>query len=171
MTTPTLTLDTTPPLQLLPTTTILPRQWKPRAVADFVGRARQVAAIVDTIVAQARAAGNAPIRILFNGPPGTGKSSLAEFVIQQLGCLNKWSTTKFNGIQMKIETMEEMAASLSGTSLFSEWRALWWDEVDNMSRAAQVRALTFLDDLPPATAVIATTERFRGALPDPLPSV
>ena len=102
------------------------------------------------------ATGHSPLKYLLNGRPGLGKSALAAFLQHLLGC-HQWNTTKLNGTQCKIETVEEIHRQLSGSNLFGDWRLLWIDEADAIPPVAQVRFLTLLDDLPSGVAIVCTS--------------
>lgn len=135
---------------------LLPSTYRPLQPDQFIGGARIAALQLERAVTHAQRHGKVPLKFLCNGEPGTGKSALALFFQHRLGC-NKWSTTKYNGTQIKIEVVEELARELATTSLFSEWRLLWIDEADKIPTIAQVRLLTLLDDLPPGVAVFCTS--------------
>jgi replication-associated recombination protein RarA len=136
----------------------------PKSPLDFIGAnankngwgARAVALHIERIVKQSKAAGNTPIKLLINGQPGIGKTALALYLQSLLGC-DKWSTTKLNGTQLKIDLLEELARNLHYTSLFSAYRLLHIDEADEIPRVAQVRFLSLLDDLPDGVAVVCTS--------------
>jgi replication-associated recombination protein RarA len=131
---------------------------------DFVGSeadskgsgARAIATHLDRIVKQAKAANNSAIKLLFNGPPGVGKTALALYLQHLLGC-NRWSVNKYNGTQLKIELLEEMAAGLHFRSLYGDWRIFHIDEADVIPKVAQIRFLSLLDDLPAGVAVVCTS--------------
>ena len=137
----------------------------PRTLDDFIGRqmierqsgetwigARLIAELLAQGVQLANANQRSPLKYLFNGRPGLGKSALVAWLQQLLGC-NKWNTIKLNGTQCKVETIEEIARQLACTCLFGNWRMLWIDEADAIPPVAQVRFLTLLDDLPRGIAV------------------
>jgi replication-associated recombination protein RarA len=136
----------------------------PKSANDFIGAgatqhgsgAKAVALHIERIVHQAKAADNTPIRILMNGNPGLGKTALALYLQNLLGC-DKWSTTKLNGTQLKIELIEEIAKSLHYRGLFGDYRCVHIDEADEVPRVAQVRFLSLLDDLPDGVAVVCTS--------------
>jgi len=141
----------------------------PQSADDFIGNniierqsgtltgARQIALHLEKIVRLARKNGNAPIKLLFNGVPGVGKSELAKYVQFLTGCHPKWGTTKKNGTQMKIELIEDIAQQLWYKNLFGEYRMLWIDEADEIPRVAQIRFLTLLDDLQSGVVVVCTS--------------
>ena len=136
----------------------------PTSALDFVGAgvtasgsaSRAVALHLERIVHQSRASGNSAIKILLNGPPGVGKTALALYLQRLIGA-DKWSTTKHNGTELKIELMEDIARSLHFRGLFGDYRLLHFDEVDMMSRVAQTHFLSTLDDLNDGVAVVCTS--------------
>lgn len=129
----------------------------PRSVADFIGTdstktgigARLAAEEITRAVTLAKQCGHAPLKFLFNGAPGVGKSALVRYLQHLVGC-DRFSTTKKNGTQIKIELVEELAGKLGLTSLFGDYQMLWIDEAEPgaMSNTAQIRLLSLLDDLP-----------------------
>ncbi len=136
----------------------------PKTLDAFVGEhstdkgagARATAAQIERAFALATAAGRQPQKLLFPGDPGVGKSLMVKFIQHLTGC-NKWSTSKFNGTQCKIETVEQIAHELAMTNLFGDWRMVWIDEADAIPTVAQVRFLTLLDDLPKGAIVCCTS--------------
>jgi DNA polymerase III delta prime subunit len=124
---------------------------------DFIGDAAKVALELERVVRDACECGNAPIKVMFNGEPGIGKSALAKYLLKLLGCDPKWSTKKYNGTQVKIETVEEIANDLHYRDMFGNYRLIWIEEADVIPAMAQVRFLTLLDDLPNGCAVVCTS--------------
>ena len=135
----------------------LPSLYVPQSPEDFIGDAAKYARLLNRVVTDAKAAGNAPIKVLFNGEPGIGKSALARYFIQLLGANPKWSVTKLNGTQVKIEKVEEIAQALWYREMFGSYRVVWIEEADAIPTVAQVRLLTMVDDLPSGCAVICTS--------------
>lgn len=144
-------------------------QFTPKSSNDFIGEniiqrasgtdrtgAARVARSVERGVTLADKNGQSPLKYLFNGPPGVGKSSLVQYLQYLTGC-NKWNTTKLNGTECKIDKIEEIARALNYANLFGDWRMLWIDEADEIPRLAQVRFLTMLDDLPLGVIVACTS--------------
>ena len=140
----------------------------PQSADDFIGNniierqsgtltgARQVALHLEKLVRLAKKNDNTPIKLLFNGEPGRGKSELVKY-LQFLVGANKWSTTKLNGTSLKVDYVEDIARQLAYTNLFGEYRLLWIDEADAIPPVAQIRFLTLLDDLPHSCAVVCTS--------------
>jgi replication-associated recombination protein RarA len=141
----------------------------PRTLDDFIGRhmierqngdtwigARLIAELLAQGVQLSNLNRRSPLKYLFNGRPGLGKSALVAYLQHLLGC-NKWTTIKLNGTECKVEMIHEIVPQLGGTSLFGDWRLLWIDEADAIPPVAQVRFLTLLDDLPRGVAVACTS--------------
>lgn len=134
---------------------MLPSQYQPTAPDHFIGPARKHAEMLARLITAAQGSGM-PLKLLFNGQPGVGKSTLAAYVSSLLQ-VHKWSATKLNGTQVKIDTVEDLARSLQFTDMFGSYRMVVIEEADKIPSIAQVRLLTLLDDLPPKTAVACTS--------------
>jgi replication-associated recombination protein RarA len=126
-----------------------------RQSGDRTG-ARLVAGQIQKAVNLANQHGRTPLKFLFNGNPGVGKSALVQFLQTLIKC-DKWGTTKLNGTECTKEKIEEVARHLQYRNLFGDWRMLWIDEADEIPRVAQVRVLTLLDDLPQGVVVACTS--------------
>lgn len=136
---------------------IRPAEYEPLSPEQFIGDAATVARKLQTMASRAIANNAAPLKLLINGEPGIGKSALVKFVINLLQTEPKWSVRKYNGTQVKIEIVEELASTLHYRDMYSLYRVIWIDEADKIPSAAQVRFLTLLDDLPNGNAVICTS--------------
>jgi len=134
---------------------MLPSTYRPHKIEDFVGPARAKAEFITRLVTLAQDTGD-PIRLLILGKPGIGKSALAEFFVRTTGA-SQWSVSKFNGTSFRIDDVERLAGDLHLTDMFGGYRVVRIEEVDKVPTVAQVRMLTLLDDLPPRTAVVATS--------------
>src|SRR6266536_2952420 len=134
---------------------MLPSSFKPKSADEFIGCARQVASRLEALLAASIGDG-APLKILLLGQPGIGKSVLGDHLMRLLRC-DRWHTTVLNGTQVKIEVVEELARALHYKELFGTYRLIRIEEVDKVPVVAQVRLLTLLDDLPPYSAVLCTS--------------
>jgi replication-associated recombination protein RarA len=133
----------------------LPSLWKPKSLADFVGDTARCGAKLQKLLALARPE-RASLKFLLLGKPGIGKTELGNWFERQLG-LSKWSIASFNGKQVGIEVVEDLARSLAYTNPYDDYRLIRFEEVDRISVDAQVRMLTLLDNLPPGVVVFATS--------------
>ncbi|HEX3800206.1 MAG TPA: ATP-binding protein [Verrucomicrobiae bacterium] len=138
---------------------MLPTRYIPKSPADFIGDAKTVSLQLGRVATDAKAHANAPIKVLFNGEPGIGKSAVSRYLITLLGAnpSDKWSYKKYNGTQIKLETVEEIARDLHYCDIYGAYRIIWIEEADMIPAVAQVRFLTLLDDLPDGAAVICTS--------------
>jgi Holliday junction DNA helicase RuvB len=152
----------------------LERSLRPRTLADFVGQDR-VKEQLQIALEAARARGEALDHVLLAGPPGLGKTSLAQIVRNELGV----GIRQVAGPGLERKDIAAILTSLEPRDV------LFVDEIHRMSRAAEeilypaledfrldivvgqgpaARTLTL--DLPPFTLVGATTRT--GLLTTPL---
>ena len=129
----------------------IPSKFIPASATDFVGQgdfgAATAAQSLQALVEQSRANQCASLAILLNGRPGIGKSALARWLLYDvLGC-SKFSITRLNGTQVNMDRVEAIADGLPYRDLYADYKAIWFEECDKMTNAAQVRMLTILDDL------------------------
>ncbi len=152
----------------------LERSLRPRTLDDFVGQTR-VKEQLQIALEAARARGEALDHVLLAGPPGLGKTSLAQIVRNELGV----GIRQIAGPGLERKDIAAILTSLEPRDV------LFIDEIHRMSRAAEeilypaledfrldivvgqgpaARTLTL--DLPPFTLVGATTRT--GLLTTPL---
>jgi Holliday junction DNA helicase RuvB len=150
------------------------RSLRPRTLDDFVGQAR-VKEQLEIALEAARARGEALDHVLLAGPPGLGKTSLAQVVRNELGV----GIRQIAGPGLERKDIAAILTSLEPRDV------LFIDEIHRMSRAAEeilypaledfrldivvgqgpaARTLTL--DLPPFTLIGATTRT--GLLTTPL---
>ena len=152
----------------------LERSLRPRSLDDFVGQER-VKEQLSIALAAARARGEALDHVLLAGPPGLGKTSLAQIVRNELGV----GIRQVAGPNLERKDIAAILTSLEARDV------LFIDEIHRMSRAAEeilypaledfrldivmgqgTAARTLTLDLPPFTLVGATTRT--GLLTTPL---
>ena len=152
----------------------LERSLRPRTLDDFIGQAR-VKEQLEIALEAARARGEALDHVLLAGPPGLGKTSLAQVIRNELGV----GIRQIAGPGLERKDIAAILTSLEPRDV------LFIDEIHRMSRAAEeilypaledfrldivvgqgpaARTLTL--DLPPFTLVGATTRT--GLLTTPL---
>ena len=160
------------PLKMLPNPapcpTTPPLAWRPTGPDDLCGPAATVANRLVTKARNLRANPAVPVKILLYGPPGVGKTSIADMVATELsGC--PLAVEEFNGRLVTVDVVKHWMAGLGTLSLFGVYSVRIINEMDRCTREAQDLLLSYLDRLPPGRAVIGTsnlqldllTERFQ----------
>ena len=130
----------------------------PTDAADFIGPARDAAERLQLMVAHALANGCPPLKLFYGGPSGTGKTALCYYA-QHLLRVSRFAAHEFSGTDMTLDRVRELQASLglAHTELYGLYRLYCVHEADRIPDAAQVKLLTVLDNLPPRTAFLCTT--------------
>jgi len=134
---------------------MLPSTYRPKVLADFIGPAGKWAAHLEKLVRLALPTGD-PFRILLLGASGIGKSALAEHLVRSTGA-GRFSVAKYNGKQFRIDDVAEIARQWRFRDLFSGYRVLQIEEVDQVPAGTAVSMLTLMDDMPQHTCFIATS--------------
>lgn len=150
-------------------TTASPMSFRPACAEDLIGQARAVAAAHITKAKRLRDLRSGNCKLLLYGPPGVGKTTIAELVAAQLtGCV-RLGVEDYNGKEVTVDVVRQWMGSLAYGNLFSDWSVKIVNELDRCTRDAQDILLTYLDKLPPGKAFIGTsnlqldllTERFQ----------
>ncbi len=145
-----------------------PLAWKPQSPDDLCGPA---AIVAKRLVSKARKLHDnptAPVKILLYGPPGVGKTSIADMIADELAG-TRFAIEEFNGKLVTVETVKQWMGALGIHSLFGVYSVKIINEMDRCTRDAQDLLLSYLDRLPSGRAVIGTsnlqldllTERFQ----------
>lgn len=135
----------------------LPSEYTPHSVTDFCGPAREAAELLTKLVAQRKPEGK-PIRLLLKGPPGTGKSALAKWLVAQLAT-GPFDVKFFNGTQVNLECVQTLIQDLAYAPSPGNYRCLWIDEADGIPATAHKCFLSYMDKLKvtPRCAIVMTS--------------
>jgi Holliday junction DNA helicase RuvB len=132
---------------------------RPRTLDEFVGQER-VREQLSVVLESARLRGTAPDHLLFSGPPGLGKTSLAMIVAAEMGVPIRVTSGP------AIERAGDLAAVLTAVAA---GEVLFIDEVHRMSRPAEELLYSAMEDFridvvvgkgPGATAIQVPLEPF-----------
>ena len=132
---------------------------RPRTLDEFVGQER-VREPLAVVLESARLRGSAPDHLLFSGPPGLGKTSLAMIVAAEMGVPIRVTSGP------AIERAGDLAAILTAVAA---GEVLFIDEVHRMSRPAEELLYSAMEDFridvvvgkgPGATAIQVPLEPF-----------
>jgi replication-associated recombination protein RarA len=131
-----------------------PDQYKPTKPSELIGPAAGIASAImkyiRTIPADAR------IKQVYFGDYGCGKTCIVAMIARALAAA-PIDIESINGKNVSIELVREWQRGAAYSSLFGGWKVKLINETDLIPSAAQELMLAYLDELPPSTAVIATS--------------
>ena len=132
-------------------------QYKPQCADDMIGKsARRWATVLEKRVERMKASQDGTLKALLLGDPGTGKTTIANFIASQL-CDSPFAITETNGADISVDLVRKMGCEFKTSSLFSAFRVWIINEIDTMNNVAQTSMLSLLDSLPTRHAVIGTS--------------
>jgi len=109
---------------------------RPRSLSEFIGQPEAVRHLA-TYVAAAKARGEALDHVLFSGPPGLGKTTLAHVVAEEMG----WGFVPVSG--PAITRAGDLAAVLTS---IGERTVVFIDEIHRLPKAATELLYTAMED-------------------------
>jgi hypothetical protein len=130
-----------------------PDQYKPQKPSELIGPARALGEMLLAHAQKIQRNGSTYKKLLF-GQWGNGKSRIASMLGRTLAA-NPIDIEKINGRNLTIDVVREWQQNCAYGSVFGGWKVKWIEEVDLTPPIAQDLLLTYLDDLPAQTAVIA----------------
>lgn len=130
-------------------------KYRPSRLADVVGQGAVIFELAEFV------ANPYPSAWFLSGPTGTGKSSVARCVAAEIGAVEFGGLYTINsGTQdadCVLETLKDCTRAPMMVRGASGWRCIIVEECDHISPKAKQIWLSGLDDLPPKTVVIFTT--------------
>ena len=132
----------------------------PTSPEDFIGGARMAAYTMQKTVQRSIERDYAPIKLMYAGPAGVGKTALSYFA-QTLLHMDRFCVNDYNGTDVTVEKVRDLASMvhLSHHDLWGDMRLICIHECDKMSSQAQVAFLSFCDKLPKRVCLICTTNQ------------
>ena len=153
---PPLSLDAAPAVHKARSLT---EKYRPRKLAELAGQAEAVA------VLSAYVADPYPAAFVFHGQTGVGKTSAAYALAAELGCSLDSNPPEFGGVfsiasgELNAESLRQVWPGLWNIPFESAkgWKVLIINEVEQLNGTVEKLWLDKLEDLPPSTAIIFTT--------------
>jgi DNA polymerase III subunit gamma/tau len=135
--------DAAPPKSLV-------ERHRPRTLADVVGQGLIVRRLMEYVDFPC------PQIFLFSGPTGTGKSSAARALANDLRVHPTAGLHVLNSGRQNADALESIETEFRFAPMWG-WRLVLAEEADSMSAKAEQVWLSIMEDLPPMTTVVFTT--------------
>lgn len=133
-----------------------PADFRPQTPRELLGRPSELATALVSAATHARHRADSVFKILLTGPPGTGKTTIADMLARCFAA-DRVDIESLNGRNLTIELVRDWQRQAPYGSLFGGWKVKIVNEADLVPMAAQDLMLTYLDELRPRTAVIGTS--------------
>jgi hypothetical protein len=130
----------------------LTEKYRPARLADLVGQGWIKSELEHFTAAPY------PCAMIFAGDTGTGKSSAVRGLAADLGCPPSDFTVVKSG-QLDGEMLEGVEIIFRYAPMHSGWRVIEFQEADMMTPKAERLFLSILEEIPPRTVVVFTTNR------------
>jgi len=131
----------------------LTEKYRPRLLREMVGQGGAVFQLEAWLEAPHSTA------FLFHGATGTGKTSAALALARELGADPDWAVWKIKSGEMDAEAVAGALRSLRFTVPGSGWKVIVADEADSMSTKARALWLSALEEIPPRSVIVFTTNK------------
>lgn len=141
---------------------MMPCMFIPAVAGDFIGSANKLARILERKADALRMAPCA-VKLLVIGAPGTGKTALLNSFAGRLAG-HSCQIETLNGRDLTIETVRQWRKDACYRPLCGGYSIKLVNELDLATPAAQDLLLSYLDDLPPWIAFLATSNLNLSAL-------
>lgn len=122
------------------------RKHRPKKLSEVIGQDDVVNCLKDMLTK-----GTLPHTLMFAGPSGTGKTTLARILKSRLECHdNDFCEVNCAGLEKATEYMRGVQERMSIAPMFGRTRIWYFDEVQSLSRAgfSQQAMLKMLEDTP-----------------------
>jgi len=133
-----------------------PSNYRPEHPGELIGPSSTLGSALLARATEIRKDSRSTVKFLLHGPPGNGKTTLAEMLARTFAA-SPFDVESINGRNLTIEVVREWQQHNRYGSMFGGWKVKLINELDLAPVFAQDLMLTYLDELSPQTAVIGTS--------------